>query len=199
MERYQGNPLAVVVLKAPISDAEMQKFAKWTNLSETTFLLPPSDGAKGGDYRVRIFTPTEELKFAGHPTLGTCSVWLSVGGQPKGDIILQECQVGLVKVKALSANTVAFAAPPLIKSGAVEDDVKARVLRQLNLTSTDDVEGVVYADNGRLSPVSISQPFTIAHNSTSRCRLSLTLTLRLPCDCSLLCALSLIPQVQGGS
>src|SRR5689334_25009811 len=88
-EPYRGNPVAVVLDAEGIDDAAMRRFAHWTNLSETTFVLPPTD--PGADYRVRIFTPVLELPFAGHPTLGTCHAWLAAGGQPQGgDVIVQE-------------------------------------------------------------------------------------------------------------
>jgi PhzF family phenazine biosynthesis protein len=109
---YLGNPLAVVLDASGLTDAQMQHFARWTNLSETAFLLPPrSDGA---DYRVRIFTPGEELPFAGHPTLGSCQAWLEAGGKPRGgpDAIIQECEAGLVKIRR-QRERLAFAAPPM--------------------------------------------------------------------------------------
>lgn len=108
---YQGNPLAVVLDGAGLDDAAMQRFARWTNLSETTFLMPPTQPQ--ADYRVRIFTPGGELPFAGHPTLGSCHAWLEAGGTPKGkDVVLQECQVGLVRIRR-DPPRLAFAAPPL--------------------------------------------------------------------------------------
>src|ERR671934_2160905 len=92
---YAGNPVAVVLDGEGLSSEEMQRFAHWMNLSETTFLLPPGD--PGADYRVRIFTPVAELPFAGHPTLGTCHAWLAAGGEPAGDgVVVQECGAGLV-------------------------------------------------------------------------------------------------------
>lgn len=111
---YLGNPLAVVLDGSGLDDEAMQRFARWTNLSETTFLLPPADAA--ADYRVRIFTPGGELPFAGHPTLGSCHAWLQAGGQPKSrDFIVQECRVGLVKIRR-EGTRLAFAAPPLKRS-----------------------------------------------------------------------------------
>jgi len=110
-----GNPLAVVLDGTGLSDAQMQAFARWTQLSETTFVLPPTpEGAAGGaDYRVRIFTPGMELPFAGHPTLGTAHAWLNAGGQPRqSGQLVQECGVGLVTLKSLNGRW-AFAAPPL--------------------------------------------------------------------------------------
>ena len=111
----RGNPLAVVLDGEGLSDAQMQAFAAWTQLSETSFVLPPTpEGRAGGaDYRVRIFTPGGELPFAGHPTLGTAHAWLHAGGQPQAaDRLVQECGVGLVTLRQLGGRR-AFAAPPL--------------------------------------------------------------------------------------
>jgi PhzF family phenazine biosynthesis protein len=109
-QAYRGNPLAVVLDGTGLSDEEMQHFAHWTNLSETTFVLPP--GTDAADYRVRIFTPGGELPFAGHPTLGTCHAWLQAGGKPKRrDLIVQECKKGLVNLRR-DGPRLAFAAPP---------------------------------------------------------------------------------------
>jgi PhzF family phenazine biosynthesis protein len=106
----KGNPLAVVHGAADLSDAQMKAFANWTNLSETTFLLPPTDPA--ADYRVRIFTPHTELTFAGHPTLGSCHAWLEAGGKPRhAGRVVQQCGVGLVDVVSRGEG-LAFAAPP---------------------------------------------------------------------------------------
>lgn len=106
---YRGNPLAVVLDGAGLSDEQMQRFATWTNLSETTFLLPPTQDA--ADYRVRIFTPGGELPFAGHPTLGSCHAWLQAGGTPRrSDAIVQECKQGLVNLRR-EGPRLAFAAP----------------------------------------------------------------------------------------
>ncbi len=111
---YWGNPLAVVLDGSGLSDEQMQRFARWTNLSETTFLLPPTQA--GADYRVRIFTPGGELPFAGHPTLGSCQAWLDTGGQPRDpQRIVQECAVGLVPIRR-AGYQLAFAAPPLKRS-----------------------------------------------------------------------------------
>jgi PhzF family phenazine biosynthesis protein len=96
-EPLRGNPLAVVIGADALSDAQMASFANWTNLSETTFLLRPTQA--GADYRVRIFTPSQELPFAGHPTLGSCHVWLAAGGTPKGAEVVQECEIGLVRIR----------------------------------------------------------------------------------------------------
>ena len=111
---YFGNPLAVVLDGSGLDDDTMQRFARWTNLSETTFLLPPADPS--ADYRVRIFTPGGELPFAGHPTLGSCHAWLQAGGAPRFDeTVVQECAIGLVRIRRDGAR-LAFAAPPLQRS-----------------------------------------------------------------------------------
>ena len=110
-----GNPVAVVHDAAGLDEGQMAAFARWTNLSETTFLLPTTDPA--ADYNVRIFFPGGELPFAGHPTLGTCHAWLAAGGKPKNrDEIVQQCGVGLVRVRR-DGTRLAFAAPPLKRSG----------------------------------------------------------------------------------
>ncbi len=118
-----GNPLAVVHGADALDDARMQAFARWTNLSETTFLSAPTD--PGADYRVRIFTPGGELPFAGHPTLGSCHAWLERGGVPKraGEVV-QQCGVGLVRLRREGASA-AFAAPPLVREAVSQDDLAA--------------------------------------------------------------------------
>lgn len=127
---YLGNPLAVVLDGAGLSDDEMQRFARWTNLSETTFVLPPTQA--GADYRVRIFTPGGELPFAGHPTLGSCHAWLQAGRQPKQtDVIVQECAVGLISIRR-AGHHLAFAAPPLTRS-TPEPALLARVAAALGI------------------------------------------------------------------
>jgi len=142
---YFGNPVAVVLGADGLSGEQMQRFARWTNLSETTFVLAPRAG--GADYRVRIFTPARELPFAGHPTLGTCHAWLEAGGRPAGEgAVVQECEAGLVTVPRTEAG-LAFAAPPLIRSGRVEDGVTERVARALNI-ARDDIADIAWADNG---------------------------------------------------
>ncbi|SFS79089.1 PhzF family phenazine biosynthesis protein [Saccharopolyspora flava] len=139
---YYGNPVAVVLDAEGMSDEAMQRFAAWTNLSETTFVLPPDD--PGADYRVRIFTPSEELPFAGHPTLGTCHAWQSVHGER--DTVVQECGAGLVTVRR-SGGGLAFAAPPLLRSGPVEPDVLERVAAHLGIEVSEIVDAQ-WADNG---------------------------------------------------
>jgi PhzF family phenazine biosynthesis protein len=142
---YLGNPVAVVLGADGLSTGQMQLFARWTNLSETTFVLAPR--ASGADYLVRIFTPTRELPFAGHPTLGTCHAWLEAGGRPASPgAIVQECQAGLIRVRQTQAG-LAFAAPPLLRSGPVEEPVAERVARALNITR-DDIVDIAWADNG---------------------------------------------------
>ena len=131
---YLGNPLAVVLDGQAISDAAMAHFSRWTNLSETTFVLPPTDAgrAAGADYRLRIFTPGGELPFAGHPTLGSCHAWLEQGGVPKNPArILQQCQVGLVQIQR-DGTRLAFAAPALQRS-AIAPDLLPALLSALGL------------------------------------------------------------------
>jgi PhzF family phenazine biosynthesis protein len=144
-EAYAGNPVAVVLDGDGLSTEAMQHFAHWTNLSETTFVLPPT--TPDADYRVRIFTPGLELPFAGHPTLGTCHAWLTAGGAPRGDAaIVQECGAGLVPIRRTDAG-VAFQAPPLVRSGPVEDELHARVARMLGIDRAAMVD-VQWVDNG---------------------------------------------------
>ena len=126
-----GNALAVVHAAQSLSDEQMRGFARWTNLSETTFLLPPTEAS--ADYRVRIFTPARELPFAGHPTLGSCHAWLAAGGRPKDpDVVVQQCGVGLVRVRRRQER-LAFAAPPLIRSGPVDRETLAHIARALRV------------------------------------------------------------------
>jgi PhzF family phenazine biosynthesis protein len=137
-----GNPLAVVVDGEGLTGEQMQRFANWANLSETTFLLPPTDPI--ADYRVRIFTTTWELPFAGHPTLGSCQVWLDQGGVPKQDgVVLQECGVGLVRIRR-EGGRLAFAAPDRIRSGPVDAETAGRIERVLGTEVVD----LAWADNG---------------------------------------------------
>ena len=134
---FLGNPLAVVLDGTGLSDAQMQAFAAWTQLSETTFVLPPPpEGAAGAaDYRVRIFTPGAELPFAGHPTLGTAHAWLQAGGKPRqSGQLVQECGVGLVTLRQLEERW-AFAAPPLTRQDISADEL-APVLAALGLDAS---------------------------------------------------------------
>ena len=173
---YRGNPLAVVLDGAGLSTAEMQHFTNWTNLSECTFLLPPTDEgrANGADYRVRIFCPGRELPFAGHPTLGSCHAWLEAGGVPRGEHVIQECGVGLVKLKRDGGVTagppqgdalppwgaatraaadrggddlLAFAAPPLIKSGPLPEEDVMLIARGLGVDRSD-IAAHAWCNNG---------------------------------------------------
>jgi PhzF family phenazine biosynthesis protein len=126
----KGNPLAVVLGADALGDAQMAAFANWTNLSETAFLLAPT--VPEADYRVRIFTPTGELPFAGHPTLGSCHVWLGAGGQPKGAEIVQECKAGLIRIRR-DADRLAFAAPLAVQSAVGPEDL-ARIAAALRIS-----------------------------------------------------------------
>lgn len=142
---YYGNPLAVVLDGEGLSTEEMQRFANWTNLSETTFLLPPTD--PGADYRVRIFTPGTELPFAGHPTLGTCTAWLESGGKSRSkECIVQQCAAGLIELRRIE-NGLAFAAPPLVRSGAVEEATIRHIAEVLGIGRGDIVD-CEWVDNG---------------------------------------------------
>jgi PhzF family phenazine biosynthesis protein len=139
-----GNPLAVVHDAGGLSDAQMQAFARWTNLSETTFLLAPTDAA--ADYRVRIFTPGGELPFAGHPTLGSCHAWLEAGGAPRAAAeVVQQCGVGLVRIRRDGARN-AFAAPALRRRDVTEAEF-APVLAALGLARAQ-VQAAQWLDNG---------------------------------------------------
>jgi PhzF family phenazine biosynthesis protein len=141
---YLGNPVAVVLDADGLTDGAMQQFASWTNLSETTFVLPPTAGE--ADYQVRIFTPTRELPFAGHPTLGTCHAWLSAGGTARGDVIVQQCPAGLVPIRR-TADGLAFAAPPLLRSGPVDDAIAEHVAAVLGIERAA-IADAEWADNG---------------------------------------------------
>ena len=144
----KGNPLAVVHAAVGLSDATMAAFARWTNLSETTFLLPPVHAE--ADYRVRIFTPAGELPVAGHPTLGSCWAWLAAGGKSQqAGVVVQECGVGLVRVKrdGTHAQRLAFAAPPLRRTGPIEAELLQRVAAGLGVAVADMLHHQ-WVDNG---------------------------------------------------
>jgi PhzF family phenazine biosynthesis protein len=152
---FKGNPLAVVFDADGLADAQMSEFARWTNLSETTFVLPPTTA--DADYRVRIFTSASdtasrpglgnELPFAGHPTLGTCHAWLARGGRPRSrGVVVQECGAGLVTIKR-DGPRLAFAAPPLVRPGPVEQSLVVRVAEMLRVTSSEIVDAE-WVDNG---------------------------------------------------
>ncbi|GAA4723481.1 PhzF family phenazine biosynthesis protein [Nocardioides endophyticus] len=142
-EQLRGNPVAVVHGADGLTDEQMAAFARWTNLSETTFLLTPTDPA--ADYRLRIWTPGGELPFAGHPTLGSAHAWLEAGGVPAGADILQECGAGLVTVRR--GDRLAFAAPPLIRSGPVDASDLAGICQALRVPESAIVE-TTWIDNG---------------------------------------------------
>jgi PhzF family phenazine biosynthesis protein len=152
---YLGNPVAVVLDGEGLTIEDMQRFTRWTNLSEATFVLPPSDPV--ADYRVRIFTSASatearstlasELPLAGHPTLGTCHAWLEASGTPKqGDLVVQECGAGLVPVRR-SADGLAFGAPPLLRSGPVEESLVHHIASVLRIDRAEIVDAA-WADNG---------------------------------------------------
>jgi PhzF family phenazine biosynthesis protein len=143
-EPLLGNPVAVVHDADGVTDDEMARFARWTNLSETTFLLPPTQ--PGADYRLRIWTPAGELPFAGHPTIGSAHAWLEAGGIPATDgEVVQECGVGLVRLRREAR--LAFAAPPLVRSGPVDDADRATIARALGVSDGDLVDAA-WVDNG---------------------------------------------------
>lgn len=141
----KGNALAVVHDAAGLDDAGMAAFARWTNLSETTFLFAPTN--PDADYRVRIFTPEGELPFAGHPTLGSCFAWLQAGGKPRsGSFIVQECGVGLVKIRR-DGSRLAFAAPPLRRTGELDEQTLAQIVAALGITRSEILRHQ-WVDNG---------------------------------------------------
>ena len=142
-EPLLGNPVAVVHDADGLTDEQMARFARWTNLSETTFLLTPT--TTEADYRLRIFTPGGELPFAGHPTLGSAHAWLEAGGMSAGQDLVQECGAGLVRVRR--GERLAFQAPPLVRSGPVSADDLRQLVRALRLDD-DDVLDAAWVDNG---------------------------------------------------
>lgn len=142
---FGGNPLAVVVDADDMSSDEMQTITRWMNLSETAFLLPPT--RPEADYRVRIFTLTRELPFAGHPTLGACHTWLATGGSPRhDDRVVQECGAGLVEIRQ-TGDDLAFAAPPLLRSGPVDAE-QLRLLTDVLGLDAEDIVDCRWIDNG---------------------------------------------------
>ena len=157
-EPYRGNPVAVVLDAGGLDDQQMQAFARWTNLSETTFLLPPQSAA--ADYRVRIFTPGGELPFAGHPTIGSCHAWLEAGGRPRDPgLIVQECQVGPVPLRR-EGSRLAFGAPPLRRSEPAPG-VVAQLLPVLGL-QPHEVLAAQTLDNGPVwLGLLVDQPTTV--------------------------------------
>lgn len=144
-ERYRGNPVAVVHGADELSSDAMAAFARWTNLSETTFLLAPT--TSNADYRLRIFTPGGELPFAGHPTLGSCHAWLEAGGEARdAELIVQECDAGLVRVRRTTQG-FAFAAPALVRTGPLDADFLGVLMQALNLPS-EALIAHQWVDNG---------------------------------------------------
>lgn len=141
---FSGNPLAVILDADGLSAEEMQRITRWLNLSETTFLLPPT--IKNADYRVRIFTLERELPFAGHPTLGSCHAWLTAGGKPQSADIVQECGAGLIPIRRHDTH-LAFAAPPLIRSGRV-DESKVQEIAAFLRIARSQIADAQWADNG---------------------------------------------------
>lgn len=144
-EPFAGNPVAVVLDGTGLTTAQMQGIAHWTNLSETTFVLPAD--VPGADYQVRIFTTATELPFAGHPTLGTCHAWLEAGGKPASpDQIVQQCGLGLVKLRRIDG-MLSFAAPPRLRSGPVDESLVANIATHLGVDRAD-IADAQWADNG---------------------------------------------------
>jgi PhzF family phenazine biosynthesis protein len=148
---YKGNPLAVVLGADALSTAQMAAFANWTNLSETAFLLRPTDPA--ADYQVRIFTPSSELPFAGHPTLGACHAWLAAGGKPKSEEIVQQCEIGLVRIRRQDGR-LAFAAPP-----ATPEEVDAETLARIATVLRVNPSSIVAAQRLSRKPSWIAAMF----------------------------------------
>jgi PhzF family phenazine biosynthesis protein len=143
-EPLLGNPVAVVHDAEGLTEDQMARFASWTNLSETTYLLPATDPA--ADYRLRIFTPDRELPFAGHPTLGSAHAWLEAGGEPRNDDeLVQECGAGLVRIRR--GDRLSFAAPPLLRSGPVDAGDRSRLAAALRVSESEIVD-VAWVDNG---------------------------------------------------
>ena len=142
---FSGNPLAVILHADGLDGDAMQRIARWLNLSETTFLLPPT--TPQADYRVRIFTLDRELPFAGHPTLGSCHAWLQAGGQARqAGKVVQECGAGLITIQR-DGDRLAFAAPPLIRTGPVDEADLAEVATVLRI-AREDIQDAQWVDNG---------------------------------------------------
>ncbi len=141
---FRGNPLAVVLGADSLSERQMRDFARWTNLSETSFLLNPS--LPDADYRVRIFTPSGELPFAGHPTLGSCHAWMMAGSRPKATRIIQECAAGRISIKVDGAR-LAFAAPPIIRSGPLDTLTLNQAIQSLGIKQSNVIASN-WVDNG---------------------------------------------------
>jgi PhzF family phenazine biosynthesis protein len=142
---FSGNPLPVILGTSRLSADRMQAITRWFNVSETTFVFPPSN--PGADYHVRIFTPARELPFAGHPTLGSCCAWLAAGGKPrKNDLIVQQCGAGLIPLRRTDS-ALAFAAPPLVRSGSADKEKRAEIAAFLDI-AVEDIVAAEWVDNG---------------------------------------------------
>lgn len=145
-EPYYGNPVAVVLDGDGVPDESMAQFAAWTNLSETTFVLPPT--SPDADYRLRIFTPGAEIPFAGHPTLGSAYAWLEAGGTPnRAGVVIQECELGLVELLYAGDGTVSFKAPPPLRTGPLDDEHVARIAQALRI-DRETILAHQWVDNG---------------------------------------------------
>ena len=142
-EPLSGNPVAVVHDADGLTEEQMAAFARWTNLSETTFLLAPT--SPEADYRLRIFTPAGELPFAGHPTLGSAHAWLEAGGVPRSEVLVQECGAGLVTLRRTPR--LAFAAPPMTRFGPPTVEERARVVAALGVADAD-IRAISWVSNG---------------------------------------------------
>ncbi len=143
---YRGNPVAVILDAEGLSGQDMARIASWTNLSETTFVLSPTDPS--ADYRLRIFTPARELPFAGHPTLGSAAAWLHAGGTPRSaGTLVQECDAGLVQLRRDASDVLSFAAPEVIRSGPLDEDHVQAIATALGVDRTD-ILGHQWVDNG---------------------------------------------------
>ena len=143
-KKLDGNPLAVVVGADSLTHHQMEQFAKWTNLSETVFLSQPKH--PDADYFVKIFTAEGELPFAGHPTLGSCFVWQQIYGQQNKSTITQQCEAGLINIKQINGR-LAFMAPPMVRTGELEENERIKIFNALGLTD-NDVEACQWLDNG---------------------------------------------------
>ncbi len=141
---YLGNPVAVVLDATDLDEVVMQQVARWTNLSETTFVLPPTE--PGADYRLRIFTPGGELPFAGHPTLGSAHAWLEAGGTPQAEAVVQQCAAGLVEIRR-NSGMLSFAAPPTIRTGPLELDYLDQLRTAFSL-GPEQIINHQWVDNG---------------------------------------------------
>lgn len=140
-----GNPVAVVLDDSGVTTEQMQSFTHWTNLSEATFVGAPR--SPEADYSVRIFCPGRELPFAGHPTLGTCHAWLEAGGEPRGDVVVQECGAGLIRIRRGPGYRLSFAAPPRLRSGPLDGSDVDLLVRGLGIQAAN-VVGHQWCDNG---------------------------------------------------